>query len=349
MKNAHAVLGVSANATAEDLRKAYKSLALRHHPDKHQGSQAAKERMASIIEAYGYLTALTSPEAQSTKQEGQHSRTADQAVYPDQERSTPFRRPPPRGASSIHADAAAMDREAEAARLRAAMTGKDPFAAAQAASIREMRHREANRSEMENRALDREQRIKDEALRRTRDNLRAQPYARSFGADNLPDLQGNPESIFSRSRRVSEFVMTDAQTKAMEEALTSLAQTEAKQAVMRHRSGSPEAARETPALHMAQKIGFEGRTVSIQLGSRGKIGRNIVAIPDLVQTDPGTIKQERSFRLVELLLDRDGKQSFSGDEGLGLVKGGQCLKLNLEFSEQRENLREAAKAKRVAR
>ncbi len=49
------VLGVSEDASNEDIRKAYRRLAKEHHPDRHGGSKAAEERFKEISEAYSVL------------------------------------------------------------------------------------------------------------------------------------------------------------------------------------------------------------------------------------------------------------------------------------------------------
>ncbi|GAB4420192.1 MAG: DnaJ C-terminal domain-containing protein [Bacteroidia bacterium] len=50
-KDYYSVLGVSPQATAEEIRQAYKKLAVRHHPDKNPGDQAAEQRFKEISEA----------------------------------------------------------------------------------------------------------------------------------------------------------------------------------------------------------------------------------------------------------------------------------------------------------
>ncbi|KAL5280150.1 DNAJB5 family protein [Megaselia abdita] len=52
------ILGVSHDATPEEIKKAYKRLALKHHPDKNQETDSAKaeERFKEIGKAYEVLS-----------------------------------------------------------------------------------------------------------------------------------------------------------------------------------------------------------------------------------------------------------------------------------------------------
>lgn len=52
----YAVLGVSPEATEDEIRKAYRRLALRWHPDRNPGRSEAAERFKEISEAYAVLT-----------------------------------------------------------------------------------------------------------------------------------------------------------------------------------------------------------------------------------------------------------------------------------------------------
>ncbi|MBR5784550.1 MAG: DnaJ domain-containing protein, partial [Bacteroidales bacterium] len=50
------VLGVSKTATADELKKAYRKLALQYHPDKNQGDKEAEEKFKEAAEAYDVLS-----------------------------------------------------------------------------------------------------------------------------------------------------------------------------------------------------------------------------------------------------------------------------------------------------
>jgi len=49
------VLGLESRATAEEIKRAYRKLALRHHPDRNPGDQESEERFKSISQAYQVL------------------------------------------------------------------------------------------------------------------------------------------------------------------------------------------------------------------------------------------------------------------------------------------------------
>ena len=55
-KDYYAVLGVPRSAKAEDIKKAYRKLARKHHPDVNPGDKAAEERFKDISEAFDVLS-----------------------------------------------------------------------------------------------------------------------------------------------------------------------------------------------------------------------------------------------------------------------------------------------------
>lgn len=50
------VLGVDKNASANDIKKAYRKLAIQYHPDKNPGDKAAEEKFKEAAEAYSVLS-----------------------------------------------------------------------------------------------------------------------------------------------------------------------------------------------------------------------------------------------------------------------------------------------------
>jgi curved DNA-binding protein len=55
-KNYYAVLGVEKSASTEQIKKAYRKLAIKYHPDKNPGDKPAEERFKEITEAYAVLS-----------------------------------------------------------------------------------------------------------------------------------------------------------------------------------------------------------------------------------------------------------------------------------------------------
>ena len=54
-KDYYKVLGVDKKATADEIKKVYRKLAVKYHPDKNQGDKAAEEKFKEVSEAYDVL------------------------------------------------------------------------------------------------------------------------------------------------------------------------------------------------------------------------------------------------------------------------------------------------------
>jgi DnaJ-class molecular chaperone len=54
--NHYDVLGVSNNASQADIRRSFRYLALKHHPDKNKNSEESKQKFMQIVEAYEILS-----------------------------------------------------------------------------------------------------------------------------------------------------------------------------------------------------------------------------------------------------------------------------------------------------
>jgi len=56
MTNHYSTLGVNPKATPEEIKKAYRSLSMKYHPDHNQGDDTAEEKFKEINEAYSVLS-----------------------------------------------------------------------------------------------------------------------------------------------------------------------------------------------------------------------------------------------------------------------------------------------------
>src|SRR5688572_8956743 len=55
MADYYSVLGVAKTAADDDIKKAYRKLAMQYHPDRNGGSKEAEERFKAVTEAYDVL------------------------------------------------------------------------------------------------------------------------------------------------------------------------------------------------------------------------------------------------------------------------------------------------------
>jgi hypothetical protein len=54
--NYYEILGISAEATQDEIKKSFRNLALKYHPDKNRNSEESKQKFMKIVEAYEVLS-----------------------------------------------------------------------------------------------------------------------------------------------------------------------------------------------------------------------------------------------------------------------------------------------------
>ncbi|MFA7536878.1 MAG: DnaJ C-terminal domain-containing protein [Desulfuromonadales bacterium] len=83
-KDYYGTLGVQKDASADEIKKAYRKLALKHHPDKNPGDKKAEEKFKEITEAYAVLS---DPEKRKQYDQfgdsGFHQRYSQEDIYRD--------------------------------------------------------------------------------------------------------------------------------------------------------------------------------------------------------------------------------------------------------------------------
>ena len=55
MKNYYSVLGLSNGASDVEIKKGYRKLAMKYHPDRNEGNKKAEDKFKEISEAYAVL------------------------------------------------------------------------------------------------------------------------------------------------------------------------------------------------------------------------------------------------------------------------------------------------------
>ncbi|ALC17410.1 integrase [Desulfuromonas soudanensis] len=81
-KDYYAVLGVQKTAPADEIKKAYRKLALKFHPDKNPGDKKAEEKFKEITEAYAVLSdAEKRRQYDQFGESGFHQRYSQEDIY----------------------------------------------------------------------------------------------------------------------------------------------------------------------------------------------------------------------------------------------------------------------------
>lgn len=89
MKDYYKILGVLPNATSEEIKKSYRQLALKYHPDKNPGSRIAENFFKQLTEAYNVLSNTEKRDAydrtyfKTTKQHIENEDKQESKVTPD--------------------------------------------------------------------------------------------------------------------------------------------------------------------------------------------------------------------------------------------------------------------------
>jgi curved DNA-binding protein len=76
------LLGVAKSATAEEIKKAYRKLAMKYHPDRTKGDKAAEDQFKKISEAYAVLSdSKKRKEYDTFGSEGFHQRFSQEDIF----------------------------------------------------------------------------------------------------------------------------------------------------------------------------------------------------------------------------------------------------------------------------
>jgi len=80
----YSILGVKRNATDEEIKRAYRKLALKYHPDRNKGNKLAEEKFKKISEAYAVLSDKEKRRQYDTfGSSGFHNRYSQEDIFKD--------------------------------------------------------------------------------------------------------------------------------------------------------------------------------------------------------------------------------------------------------------------------
>lgn len=86
MKNHHQILGLTENATIDEVKAAYRKYASKLHPDKHQEDEFFKERFQEIQEAYNILISQLSEKEDIDESEEEDNEWSEENKWEEQRR-----------------------------------------------------------------------------------------------------------------------------------------------------------------------------------------------------------------------------------------------------------------------
>lgn len=90
MKNYYEILGVQRSATLEEIKKVYKKLAKKYHPDLNPGNKEAEQKFIEIKEAYDTLSDENKRKSYDAKLDGRgNDSSQQQGRRPKSSRSEP--------------------------------------------------------------------------------------------------------------------------------------------------------------------------------------------------------------------------------------------------------------------
>jgi DnaJ-class molecular chaperone len=85
----YTLLGVKRGASPEEIKRAYRRLVFRYHPDRNPGNDAAVDKFKQILDAYGILSdAAKRAEYDSETRTEEHEARSDDGPQRDEERKS---------------------------------------------------------------------------------------------------------------------------------------------------------------------------------------------------------------------------------------------------------------------